>query len=56
METVRTSNSVGEDPTWRFPRRRGSELDDATIGSTEALMEKLWNERGFVVGGPGGPR
>ena len=31
-------------------------LDDATIGSTEALMEKLWNERGFVVGGPGGPR
>jgi endoglucanase len=31
-------------------------LDDATIGSTAALMEKLWNERGFVVGGPGGPR
>jgi endoglucanase len=31
-------------------------LDDATIGSTEALMEKLWNERGFIVGGPGGSR
>jgi hypothetical protein len=31
-------------------------LDDATIGSTAALMEKLWNERGFVVGGPGGPQ